>query len=95
MNIGLAIYSKAGTQGAQIRFAPRDMSILANRTALKNIIAHIRGTSNTDAEIHAGRKEEGAMFYELYKYYAGLVPYSGGSVVTGGIDDDPNSSFHN
>ena len=74
MNIGLAMWGQVAPPhgGAYIRFAPRDMSIAANRNALKAILALIK-TKNEST----GKKNEPEGFYELYKYYAALAPYAG------------------
>jgi type IV pilus assembly protein PilY1 len=73
MNIGLALWSPGSTpKGAYIRFAPRDMSVAANRTALQNILTLL----NTKNEYN-GSKNEPEAFYEIFKYFSSLAPYTG------------------
>ena len=77
MNVGLAMFSKGGpTSGGYVRFAPRDMSIPANRTAFKNLLAAISADANVSTETGA-LKDESAALYEIYKYFGGLTPRSG------------------
>jgi type IV pilus assembly protein PilY1 len=74
VSVGLAMWSPGTSpKGAYIRFAPRDMSIAANRTALQNILALIKSKNES-----AGAKDEPEVFYEIYKYFAALAPYAGG-----------------
>ena len=76
MNVGLATFSYNTPSGAYIRFAPRDMSILANRTAFKNLMAQISADANVTRET-GNIKDESAAFYEIYKYFSGLAPRAG------------------
>ena len=72
-DVGLALWGgSTAPKGAYLRFGPRDISIAANRTALKNILALIK--SNNES---AGSKNEPEGFYEIYKFYSGLAPYAG------------------
>lgn len=67
-----------GQGGGYIRYGARDMSIAANRTALQNILAAIMAKVQDPSEkINGASKDEGAGFYELYKYLSGLAPYTG------------------
>lgn len=88
-NVGLAMltaYAGTGTNGATpgtgggyIRFGVRDMTNLANRAALQNILTGISANITDPAEKVAGtaNKDEDAAFYEIYKYLSGLAPYTG------------------
>jgi type IV pilus assembly protein PilY1 len=76
MNVGLATFSYNTPSGAYIRFAPRDMSIAANRTAFKNLMAQISADANVTRET-GNNKDESAAFYEIYKYFSGLAPRTG------------------
>ncbi|GCB06647.1 hypothetical protein PSUB009319_42780 [Ralstonia sp. SET104] len=75
-NVGLATFSYNSPSGAYIRFAPRDMSVAANRTAFKNLIAQISADANVTKET-GNNKDESAAFYEIWKYYSGLKPRAG------------------
>ncbi|WP_316157565.1 pilus assembly protein [Cupriavidus sp. BIC8F] len=75
-NVGLATFSYNSPSGAYIRFAPRDISIDANRTALKNLIAQISADANVNKET-GNNKDESAGFYEIWKYFSGLKPRAG------------------
>jgi len=87
INVGLAMLTPFqngnSTGGGYIRFAARDMTVTANRTALQNILANIEpcvggcGQANESLSGMA-HKDETAAFYELYKYYSGLPPFTGG-----------------
>lgn len=83
LDVGLAMWSPGPIKGAYVRFAPRDMSVLANRQALQNILALI-GSMNENA----AAKNEPEAFYEIYKYYASLAPYAGGF---SGATPNPNA----
>jgi type IV pilus assembly protein PilY1 len=76
MNVGLATFSYSTPSGAYVRFAPRDMSIAANRTAFKNLIANISADANVARET-GNIKDESAALYEMWKYFSGLKPYAG------------------
>lgn len=89
VNVGLALLSEyagstaggatPGNGGGYIRFGARDMSVAANKTALKNILAKIRTNVNDPQEKLGGmpKKEEAAALFELYKYFSNLAPYTG------------------
>src|SRR5579885_2172855 len=87
INIGLALLSPynlngVSTGGGYIRFAARDMANAANVTALNNILTHIynytNGGGQQDEECCGmSNKDETAAFYELYKYFSGLQPFTG------------------
>jgi type IV pilus assembly protein PilY1 len=87
INVGLAMLTPnnvgISTGGGYIRFGARDMTVSANRTALQNILAAIApcvggcGQANESLSGMA-HKDETAALYELYKYYSGLAPYTGG-----------------
>lgn len=73
VNVGLAMYKSAGTPaGAYIRIAPADVSVPANLTAIRNVLAAIKAGNEFN-----GKKDEPEAFYEMYKYYTGLAPYAG------------------
>jgi len=91
-NVGLVLLSSnqgsggtPGVGGGYVRFAVRDMTVAANKTALKNIL----GGPTTSGGIYnnitdpnekltgQSSKDEGAAFYEIYKYLSGLAPYTG------------------
>ena len=88
-NVGLAMltsYSGSsaggatpGVGGGYVRFAVRDMTQATNRNALKNILTGIGNNINDPNEKLTGQsnKDEGAAFYEMYKYLSGLDPYTG------------------
>lgn len=89
VNIGIAMLNAyggdtnngatPGTGGGYIRFGARDMSQAANRTALDNILGYISNNITSPSEKVSGmsHKDESAAFYEIYKYLAGLTPYTG------------------
>jgi len=91
-NVGLVMLSSysgsGGTPGAgggYVRFAVRDMTVAVNKTALHNILMGSNSSTGiynniTDPnEKMTGQssKDEGAAFYEIYKYLSGLAPYTG------------------
>ena len=88
-NVGLALLSSysgtnangatPGSGGGYIRFAVRDMTVAANKTALQNILAGISSNINSSNEKLSGMasKDEDAGFYEVYKYLSGLSPFTG------------------
>ena len=76
MDVGLAIFAKGTPTGAYVRFAPRDMSVAANRTAFKNLLNVISADANVGKETPFA-KDESAALYELYKYFSSLTPRSG------------------
>jgi type IV pilus assembly protein PilY1 len=87
INVGLAMLTpnngSSGTGGGYVRFGARDMTVTANRTALQNILGNIVpcvGGCGPANESLSGmsHKDETAALYELYKYFSGLAPYTGG-----------------
>src|SRR5437660_1205704 len=88
-NVGLAMLSSysgttangatPGSGGGYIRFAARDMTVAANKTALQNILAGIAANINSPNEKLTGMssKDEDGGFYEVYKYLSGLAPFTG------------------
>ncbi|MBC7453124.1 MAG: hypothetical protein H7335_05365, partial [Massilia sp.] len=83
MNVGLAMLNAVdagGGGGGYIRFGARDMTIAANRSALQNIMAHIGANYASPMEKIPGmaNKDEAAGLYEIYKYFNGLSPFTGG-----------------
>src|SRR5437660_5787311 len=68
-----------GSGGGYIRFAARDMTVAANKTALQNILAGIAANINSPNEKLTGMssKDEDGGFYEVYKYLSGLAPFTG------------------
>ncbi len=89
VNIGLALLSEyagstasgatPGNGGGYVRFGARDMTVPANKTALKAILAQLKSKVTDPQEKLSGmpKKEEAAAFYELYKYFSNLQPYTG------------------
>jgi type IV pilus assembly protein PilY1 len=82
INVGLAMLnevSSGGGGGGYIRFAARDMSVAANRTALQNILSYISANINSPSEKVGGMasKDEAAGLYEVYKYFSGMPPFTG------------------
>ena len=87
INVGFAMltpFNNANsTGGGYIRFGARDMTVAANRTALQNILANIEpcvgGCGQANESLSGmSHKDETAALYELYKYYSGLPPFTGG-----------------
>jgi type IV pilus assembly protein PilY1 len=87
INVGLAMLtpynSGNSTGGGYIRFGARDMSVATNRTALQNILANIEpcvgGCGQANESLSGmSHKDETAALYELYKYFSGLAPFTGG-----------------
>ena len=87
VNLGFAMLTpnSAGgsTGGGYIRFGARDMTVASNRTALANILANIvpcvGGCGSANESLSGmSHKDETAALYELYKYFSGLAPYTGG-----------------
>lgn len=90
VSVGLAMWSPGSSpKGGYIRFAPRDMSVSANRAALQNILSLI-GTKNESS----GLKNEPEAFYEIYKYYASLAPYAGTKAKNPNVDRDGNTGTY-
>ena len=96
VNLGLAMLTpnSAGgsTGGGYIRFGARDMTVASNRTALQNILANIvpcvGGCGSANESLSGmSHKDETAALYELYKYFSGLAPYTGGPNSTNVWDD--------
>jgi type IV pilus assembly protein PilY1 len=83
MNVGLAMYTP---NGGYIRFAPRNMAVAANKTALKAIV---NGISPQGDKVNTSQKNDSTAFYELNLYFNGLAPYTGG---TDGNRDYPGNS---
>lgn len=92
INVGLAMLSSntgaVGTGGGYIRFGARNMSVAANNTALQNILNEISGNINSPGEKLSGMssKDETAGLYEVYKYFSGLAPYTGGAAANARAD---------
>jgi len=92
INIGLSLLTpynlSTSTGGGYIRFGARNMADAGssgnypNATALQNILSAIYQNTNGGGslnEVCCGmkHKDETAAFYELYKYFSGLTPYTG------------------
>ena len=92
INIGLAMlspYSVNGTStgGGYIRFGARSMAYevngaYPNAVALNNMLSHLftytNGGGQQDEQCCGmAHKDETAAFYEIYKYFSGLAPYTG------------------
>jgi type IV pilus assembly protein PilY1 len=84
VNVGLAMFASNSPSGGYIRFAPRDMSIAATRTAFQNLLGQISADANVTIETGA-EKDESAASYEIYKFFAGLAPR------TGRLSQNPNA----
>ena len=85
LGFGMLTPNSAGgsTGGGYIRFGARDMTVASNRTALANILANIvpcvGGCGSANESLSGmSHKDETAALYELYKYFSGLAPYTGG-----------------
>jgi type IV pilus assembly protein PilY1 len=87
INVGFAMLTPFNngnsTGGGYIRFGARDMTVPGNLTALQNILANVApcvgGCGQANESLSGmSHKDETAAFYELYKYYSGLPPYTGG-----------------
>jgi type IV pilus assembly protein PilY1 len=90
IEVGLAMWSPGTSpKGAYIRFAPRDMSVSANRTALQNILSLIGSKGES-----SGLKNEPEAFYEVYKYYSSLAPYAGTKAKNPNVDRDGNTGSY-
>jgi len=80
INLGLALFTTGSIDGGYVRFAARDMTTAANKTALTNIVNYISQNINSPSEKLTGmaHKDESAGFYELWKYFHGYQAYAGG-----------------
>jgi type IV pilus assembly protein PilY1 len=96
INVGLAMLTPFqngnSTGGGYIRFAARDMTVTSNRVALQNILANIEpcvgGCGQANESLSGmSHKDETAALYEIYKYYSGLAPYTGGPNSINNWDD--------
>lgn len=99
--VGLAGFTGSGSSvGGYIRFAPRDLTVAANKTALTNILGHIKSDINSSKEKVNDNGEAVAM-YEVYKYYKSMDVFRGGlksgndpasNVDMAGNDGNPSAS---
>ncbi|HEX8782624.1 MAG TPA: hypothetical protein VF764_04585, partial [Steroidobacteraceae bacterium] len=100
INVGLALLTpyNTGTSsgGGYIRFGARDMTVPNNLTALQTLLGNIAqcvnpsggcGGSANESLSGMNHKDETAAFYELYKYFSGLTPYTGGPNAVNTWDD--------
>ena len=94
LGFGMLTPNSAGgsTGGGYIRFGARDMTVASNRTALQHILANIvpcvGGCGSANESLSGmSHKDETAALYELYKYFSGLAPYTGGPSSTNVWDD--------
>ena len=100
INVGLALLTpyNTGTSsgGGYIRFGARDMTVPNNLTALQTLLGNIAqcvnpsggcGGSANESLSGMSHKDETAAFYELYKYFSGLTPYTGGPNAVNTWDD--------
>ncbi|NPC56711.1 pilus assembly protein [Caenimonas soli] len=79
-NMGFAGFTGSGSSaGGYIRFGLRDMLTAANKTALTNILNHIKADINSPAE-KVNDNAEAAALYEVYKYFKAQSPFRGGYV---------------
>ena len=96
INVGLSLLSSNsggnGTGGGYIRFGARNMMVSASNTALQNILTEIGNNINSSGEKLSGQssKDETAGLYEVYKYFSGLAPYSGGAAANPRVDTAGN-----
>src|SRR5690348_4804350 len=79
INVGVAMLTTnsggIGSGGAYIRFGLRNMNVSANNTALKNILGLISNSITDPSEkVAVAHKDETEAFYEIYKYFSGLIP---------------------
>jgi type IV pilus assembly protein PilY1 len=93
MDVGLAMFAKGTPTGAYVRFAPRDMSVVANRTAFKNLLNVISADANVGKETPFA-KDESAALYELYKYFSSLTPRSGSLAQNPNADASGNNGSY-
>ncbi|HEY0569145.1 MAG TPA: hypothetical protein VGD13_13635, partial [Xanthobacteraceae bacterium] len=93
MDVGLAMFASGTPTGAYVRFAPRDMSLLANRTAFKSLLNVISADANVTKETPKA-KDESAALYEIYKYYAALKPRSGSLAQNPNADASANNGSY-
>lgn len=82
INVGLAMLTSYNngnsTGGGYIRAGARDMTVSANATAMQNMLTQIYNNINASNEkISMSQKDETAAFYELWKYFSALTPYTG------------------
>ena len=97
INVGLAELSSnsgaIGTGGGYIRFSARNMNVAANNTALQHILSIIGNNINSPSEKLQGQssKDETAGLYEVWKYFSGLAPYSGGAAGNAYVDTAGNT----
>ena len=97
INVGLAELSSnsgaIGTGGGYIRFSARNMNVAANNTTLQNILSIIGNNINSPSEKLQGQssKDETAGLYEVWKYFSGLAPYSGGAAGNAYVDTAGNT----
>jgi type IV pilus assembly protein PilY1 len=87
VNVGLAMLTSSSPNGGYIRFAVRDMTVAANKTALQNIVNGISVNSPSEKLQGMPSKDESAGLYEVYKYFSGLAPYAGAPA------SNPNADF--
>lgn len=77
-NMGFAGFTGSGSSiGGYVRFGIRDMREPANRTALDNILGHIKANVESSAEKVNDNGETAAM-YEVYKYFNSQPVFRGG-----------------
>lgn len=77
-NMGFAGFTgSGGTVGGYMRFGIRDMGVAANKTALNNILGHIKSNVESAAEKVNDNGESAAM-YEVYKYFNAMPVFRGG-----------------
>lgn len=76
-NMGFAGFTGSGSStGGYIRFGLRDMTVAANKTALTNILTHVRNNINSSVE-KVNDNAESAGLYEAYKYFGSLPVFRG------------------
>jgi Tfp pilus tip-associated adhesin PilY1 len=85
VNVGLAMWSYNSPSGAYVRFAPRDVSVLANRNALLAMLDVIAlcPPPSPDKRIvpppieTGNQKEESAGLFEIWRFYSSLQAKTG------------------
>lgn len=92
--VGVAMHAASGsTNGGYIRMGARDMSVLANKTALMDMMDHIYGNINAPSEkISQAQRETSAAFFELYRYFSGASNFYNGASLDGNSDYAGNAN---
>lgn len=77
-NMGFAGYTGRGASaGGYVRFGLRDMLVGANKTALNNILTHVKANTADPLEKVNDSEGEAAALYEMYKYFTRQSAFRG------------------